>query len=72
MAEKKNRNRAVQGCDSSKNKAQQLRTEGLWNCWKPWLWQAVGFLFMALPICITNWCDAVLKVIDTYRVIFGH
>ncbi len=72
MAKNKGRNRAVLGCHCSKNKAQQVRTEGLWNRWKPWLWQAVGFLFMALPICITNWCDAVLKLIDTCRVIFGH
>ena len=72
MAKQKSRNRAVQGCDGSKNKAPQLVTEGLWKGWKHWLWQAVGFLFMALPICITNWCDAILKVIDTYRVIFDH
>ncbi|EKP0300226.1 TPA: hypothetical protein ACSPZQ_001007 [Aeromonas veronii] len=71
MEEEEARRCADTSCESSKNKAQQQRTEGLWNRWKPWLWQALGFLFMALPICITNWCDAILKVMDTYRVIFG-
>ncbi|MBL0487718.1 hypothetical protein [Aeromonas veronii] len=58
--------------ETGKNKAQQVRTEGPWSKWKPMLCQALGFLFMALPICITNWCDAILKLIDTYRAIFGH
>ncbi|MEV3830189.1 hypothetical protein RI534_13210 [Aeromonas allosaccharophila] len=58
--------------ETGKNKAQQVRTEGPWSKWKPMIYQALGFLFMALPICITNWCDAILKVIDTYRAIFGH
>ncbi|RQM76201.1 hypothetical protein EHZ47_09095 [Aeromonas jandaei] len=71
MEEEEARRCADTSCDSSKNKAQQEQTEGPWSKWKPMLWQALGFLFMALPICITNWCDAILKAMDTYRVIFG-
>ncbi len=71
MAKQKSRNRAVQGCDGSKNKAPQLVTEGLWKGWKQWLLQAVGFLFVALPICITNWCDAFLKLREVYLAFTG-
>lgn len=71
MEEEDVRRCAEKSCASSKNKAQQVQAEGPWSKWKPMLFHALGFLFMALPICITNWCDAILKVMDTYRVIFG-
>lgn len=74
MEEEELRQCAETSCDSSKNKAPQRQTEGLWKRWKPWLWQALGFLFVALPIFITNWCEAIeamFKAFDTYRKFRG-
>lgn len=71
MAKSKNRNRAVQDCDSSKNKALLATPKGLWEGWKQRLLEAVCFLITALPIWISDWCDALLKLLEVYRALTG-